>query len=143
MLWRRFGSFWAVDREGRLGPTSHAYGVAVVRSLARRNGDQLDQVEAIRFSTRITCTAVQSPAPRDVGMPCPLRPTAMARRVVFPAACSVAIVGPMSSVISVAVIVVHGLFEIIGGENDFYVVDVIWPFIVDPAHNKSVATAST
>jgi hypothetical protein len=64
----------------------------------------------------------------------------MASRVVFPAACSVAIVGPMSSVISVAVIVVHGLSEIIGGGNDFYVVDVIWPFIVDPAHDKSVAT---
>jgi hypothetical protein len=67
VLWRRFGSFCAVDREGRLGPTSHAYGVAVARWLARRNGDQLDQVEAISFSTRITCTAVQSPAPRDVG----------------------------------------------------------------------------
>lgn len=67
----------------------------------------------------------------------------MARRVVFPAACSVAIVGPMSSVISVAVIVVHGLSEIIGGGNDFYVVDVIWPFIVDPAHDKSVADGSS
>jgi hypothetical protein len=65
----------------------------------------------------------------------------MARRVVFPAACSVAIVGPMSSVISVAVIVVHGLSEIIGAGNDFYVVDVTWPFIVDPAHDKSVDVA--
>jgi hypothetical protein len=108
VLWRRFGSCCAVDREGRLGPTSHAYGVAVARWLARRNGDQLDQVEAIRFNTRITCTAVQSPAPRDVGMPRPLRPAAIARGVVFPAACRVAIVGPMSSVISVALIVVHG-----------------------------------
>jgi hypothetical protein len=48
VLWRPFGSFCAVDREGRLGPTSHAYGVAVAlagsaewRSAGSGRGDTL------------------------------------------------------------------------------------------------------
>jgi hypothetical protein len=48
-------------------------------------------------STRWTCTADHAPAPRAVGMPCAFRPSAMARRVVAPAACSALIVGARSA----------------------------------------------
>ena len=42
---------------------------------------------------RETCTADHLPRPRAVGMPRALRPAAMARKLVAPAACNVLIVG--------------------------------------------------
>jgi hypothetical protein len=56
----------------------------------------------MRSSTRITCVAVHSPSPRAVGMPCALSPSAMARRLVFPAACSSFTMGAGSATLSSA-----------------------------------------
>jgi hypothetical protein len=41
-LWRRFGSFCAVDREERLGPTSHAYGVPSAPSAMTSRGGLIE-----------------------------------------------------------------------------------------------------
>src|SRR5450631_3111317 len=49
-----------------------------------------------RASTRMTCVAPHEPAPRAVGMPCALSPSAMACSDVAPASCSVLIVGAIS-----------------------------------------------
>ena len=54
-----------------------------------------------RSKIRITCTDDHSP-PRAVGMPCSLRPAAMALRLVFPAARSSLMIGARSAAFAAA-----------------------------------------